>query len=57
MAAEDAQNVYELREKRTKYANKYIILVDNPVPCNIDKPRKMDELFKELLEKKRKIWS
>ena len=29
------------------------ILVHNPVPSNINKPRKMDKLFKELLEEKK----
>ena len=32
MAAEDVQNVYELREKRSKYASKYIVIfVDDKV--------------------------
>ena len=27
----------------------YSILIDNPVPSNIDKPKKIDDIFKELL--------
>ena len=54
----------ELPVELTKYPDKYIsvflskkdikgILNDNPVPSNKDRPKRLDDIFRELLKERR----
>ena len=64
--AEEAQYNWDLPTGMADYANKYLknfvpekdikdsILTTSPVPANIQGPKKLDDLFKELLEEKKK---
>ena len=64
--AEEAQYNWDLPTGMADYANKYLknfvpekdikdsILTTSPVPPNIQGPKKLDDLFKELLEEKKK---
>ena len=63
--ADKEQHQCELPDGLASYANKYLqkfvsdiklkdsILSENQVPTNITKPRKLDEYYKELLDKNR----
>ena len=64
--AEEAQYNWDLPTGMAYYANKYLrnfvpeknikdsILTTSPVPANIQGPKKLDDLFKELLKEKKK---
>ena len=64
--AEEAQYNWDSPTGMADYANKYLknfvpekdikdsILTTSPVPANIQGPKKLDDLFKELLEEKKK---
>ena len=58
------KKVCELSVELTKYPDKYIsvflskkdikgILNDNPVPSNKDRPKRLDDIFRELLKERR----
>ena len=58
------KKVCELSVELTKYPDKYIsifvpkkdikgILIDNPVPSNKDRPKRLDDFFRELLKERR----
>ena len=64
--AEEDQNGYELPTELVEYVDKYFnkfvpdkeikdsVLFGNPVPSNIQKPKSLDDFYKDLLEEKRK---
>ena len=61
---EEEHHEWELPEELVRYANKYIekyvqekslkdtVLIENPVPNNVAKPRKLDGYFKELMDER-----